>query len=1068
MNQSRHVVLVGLLALPIGLILPSAPALAQSWDVAADFSPSQNPNGVWTLGYLLSFGGTLTPYDTNGDWQPGFPQWTGTTNPSSDGFSGIFVKNTTSSLFIGGTNVIEAGKIFWQPGPNNEMPVARWTSPVNGYVLISAKFTGQDNTGNCTVDPHVLKNGVSIYDGYVSGFYGCSANNYTDRSGTAPEQTFSTVVQVAENDTIAFVVGYGGNDYYYDGSGIEASIAHTTPPINAGSIREVKEQQDSTSVSLSGSAVVTGKFNGFFYVEDPLRTSGIKVMSSASVAVGDAVSLIGTVATVDGERCICGATITSRASADEITPLGMPGKALALGKGPDVTGLLVRIFGTVSYRAPNGSYIYVDNGSELRDGTGQQGVRVLLTGPADPISTEIVPGQFVAVTGVAAMAAVDSMVVRAVRPRGDADLQPAISNGDAMAMANWWIDSLLGPDSSSRPFSFTYAEQPSALLLAGWLQSYSVREIDANRTERTITYTDPAGQLQVRCVATVYSDYPAVDWTLFFDNIGKSNSSIIENIQSLNANLAVGSGASDATLYYADGSAHVVTDFQPRETVLGDGASATFKPHAGRSSENTLPFFNLAKFDTSGVVIAVGWSGQWAATFARIGDTVNVQSGMERTHLRLYPGESMRTPSTLLLFWSGPDRIHGQNQLRRLILDHYTPRPGGELVTPPIAAAPSASVPYAATTQANMIQGIDNCAAHALPIDTWWIDAGWYPCNGNWVNVGTWTPDPARYPNGMKPVADEAHAKGYKFLLWFEPERVAAGTWLAVNHPAWIYGGSGGGLLNLGNPEALNWVKTNIGGMIGSIGVDIYRNDFNIQPLSYWRNADASDRQGANEIKYITGLYSFWDYLLTTYPNLLIDNCASGGTRLDIELIKRSLALWRSDYGVIEPYSAGQCMTHGLSYWLPITGVGENSLDPYKWWSYAGSHNVVLFDFYNDPTIWLPCTQMINKLKSVRDMYTGDFYPLTPYTTDESAWEAWQFDRPDLGKGLLEVFRRPLSPTAGMSYKLRGLIPSASYMLTNLSTGWNCTKTGRELMQTGFSVFIGANGAALFTYRLVD
>ena len=90
-----------------------------------------------------------------------------------------------------------------------------------------------------------------------------------------------------------------------------------------------------------------------------------------------------------------------------------------------------------------------------------------------------------------------------------------------------------------------------------------------------------------------------------------------------------------------------------------------------------------------------------------------------------------------------------------------------------------------------------------------------------------------RFPRGLQPVADAAHAAGMKFLLWFEPERVMPDTWLFQHHPEWLLRPSedmpaelkyqindGFHLLDLGNPAALAWVKDKISGMIGSLGID--------------------------------------------------------------------------------------------------------------------------------------------------------------------------------------------------------------------------------------------------------
>ena len=85
-----------------------------------------------------------------------------------------------------------------------------------------------------------------------------------------------------------------------------------------------------------------------------------------------------------------------------------------------------------------------------------------------------------------------------------------------------------------------------------------------------------------------------------------------------------------------------------------------------------------------------------------------------------------------------------------------------------------------------------------MPIDFWWMDAGWYPCDGQLAedrHLGARPRSASRA--ACAPISDHAHAEGVKTLVWFEPERVASGTWLAKNHPEWLLGGT---LLNLGTP----------------------------------------------------------------------------------------------------------------------------------------------------------------------------------------------------------------------------------------------------------------------------
>ena len=87
------------------------------------------------------------------------------------------------------------------------------------------------------------------------------------------------------------------------------------------------------------------------------------------------------------------------------------------------------------------------------------------------------------------------------------------------------------------------------------------------------------------------------------------------------------------------------------------------------------------------------------------------------------------------------------------------------------------------------------------------------------------------------------------------------------------------------------------------------------------------DRQGITEIKHVTGYLEYWDELRRRFPNLLIDTCASGGRRNDLETLRRAVPLWRSDFAY-EPAGMQQ-LTYGLSLWVPFFGTAVNSSDPY-------------------------------------------------------------------------------------------------------------------------------------------
>lgn len=109
--------------------------------------------------------------------------------------------------------------------------------------------------------------------------------------------------------------------------------------------------------------------------------------------------------------------------------------------------------------------------------------------------------------------------------------------------------------------------------------------------------------------------------------------------------------------------------------------------------------------------------------------------------------------------------------------------------------------------------------------------------------------------------------------------------------------------------------------MIERDGIDIYRHDMSLLPLQDWRSADAPDRAGIREIRYIEELYDLWDELRERVPQLLIDNGTSGDRRIDLETLSRAVPLWRFDY-FDGKLAAFQAQGVGLGLYLPLSSTG--------------------------------------------------------------------------------------------------------------------------------------------------
>jgi alpha-galactosidase len=662
-----------------------------------------------------------------------------------------------------------------------------------------------------------------------------------------------------------------------------------------------------------------------------------------------------------------------------------------------------------------------------------------------------------------------------------------------MAAASQWVtDKLAGGSTTTElPFSFTYNGEASAVLLKSWELKRSERQLDASRKETTLTYTDPKTGLILRCVAVTYRDFPAVEWILYFKNAGEiNNTPILSNIRALDSGLPLKRDRT-AVVHYANGSECRVDDFAPMLAPLGPTPVAPQAPwietknalllgsKEGRSSCGMLPFFNVDA-GTEGVIAAIGWTGDWTARVYRTASEVRLDAGMGRTHLKLLPGEEIRTPRILLLFWTG-ERMHGHNLLRQFVLAHYSPKIDGRPARVPVSLA---------TWGGNYAE---KHIAHArwfkenkLPLDFLWVDAGWYGndetrsgadvFNSKWSKlVGDWFPNPSYFPRGLEPVGQALKALDIGFLLWFEPERVRAGTKWAREHPEFLLGPDPTGtrfLFDLGNPAARLMATEHQVGLIRDGNISCYRQDFNLNPRPFWDAADAPDRVGIAEIRYITGLYQFWDDLLTRCPGLLIDNCASGGRRIDLETMSRSLPLWRSDVPSFPGFgvTAMQGQTHGLGLWVPLSAGVCDQENTYMFRSGLGSGMVLIMaEFEKDSRNhfsldWL--RTRLDELNQVRDYFLGDFYPLLSFTLAEDSWAAWQYDRPDLGAGVVLVFRRPQSPLIEAKFPLKGLEAESIYEFRDTDSGALTLLSGKECLERGLYVAMPDKPASrLFIYR---
>jgi alpha-galactosidase len=652
---------------------------------------------------------------------------------------------------------------------------------------------------------------------------------------------------------------------------------------------------------------------------------------------------------------------------------------------------------------------------------------------------------------------------------------PSAPAAEKAGSGKWFRDHFNPKKAAAMPFSFSYGQKASRELLQSWKAVVAETRVDRSRVKRVLTWTDPATGLQVRCEAVAYEDFPTVEWTVHFKNTGSSDTPVLSSVMAIDSGFARG-GAGEFTLHHFTGSPYTAADYQPFATQLGPGAVKRIGAKGGRPTNSDLSYFNV-EWPDGGAILAVGWPGQWAAEFTRDrGNALSIKAGQELTHFKLHPGEEVRSPLIGLQFYTG-DWIGAQNVWRRWMLAHNVPRPGGKL--PDVQMAACSSHQFGEMIHANtgkQLQFIDGYLREKLPLDYWWMDAGWYPYDpkysrDGWPNTGTWEVDQKRFPGGFRPINDHAHAKGLKIIVWFEPERVTPGTRLYTEHPEWLLTNpkrpNGEKLLDLGNRDARTWLTNHIDKLLHDEGIDLYRQDYNIDPLQFWRAADAEDRQGITEIHYCEGYLAYWDELRRRHPNMMLDSCASGGRRNDLETLRRAVPLLRSDF-LMEPTSQ-QCHTYGVAFWYPFYGTGTSSMDTYEFRSQMCPHFTACYDMRRTDLDFDHTRKLLKQWKDdLGPNFFGDYYPLTGYSLEKNVWMAWQWNRPEVGQGAVQAFRRQESDQERATFKLRGLDPKARYAFDDADQGRMGVFTGRQLMDKGLDVHLKSKPfAAIILYSKV-
>lgn len=355
------------------------------------------------------------------------------------------------------------------------------------------------------------------------------------------------------------------------------------------------------------------------------------------------------------------------------------------------------------------------------------------------------------------------------------------------------------------------------------------------------------------------------------------------------------------------------------------------------------PFFALDReglaTETTGDVHfgVLHWSGDFNITVEQqFGKRVSVTGGINEfdSSYRLQPGETFVTPE-----FTGGFSNRGFQRMSEILydwqLDHLIPR--GKKTDKAHAVRPviyNSWYPFEFDVREdNCLALIEKCAP--LGIELFVIDDGWMPKRvDDKAGLGDWVADPVRFPSGLGIIAQACHDKGMMFGLWVEPEMANPDSELYRNHPDWFIHAANRPasqsrnqvILNLARDEIRDWIIDWLDELIESCKLDYLKWDMNRYiGENGWPDAPIEDRQSLS-IRYTRNLLAIWKHLNEKYPDVLFENCASGGGRSDFGMVPYADRINRSDNA--DPVDV-MVLHEGFSMlFVPKTAGGAGNIAP--------------------------------------------------------------------------------------------------------------------------------------------
>lgn len=321
------------------------------------------------------------------------------------------------------------------------------------------------------------------------------------------------------------------------------------------------------------------------------------------------------------------------------------------------------------------------------------------------------------------------------------------------------------------------------------------------------------------------------------------------------------------------------------------GASMEGKP--GFGGANWIRFETETTAEIHGHCLAahLAWSGDHRLNVERDADGGTILlmgANFEPGEVTIAPGETWSAPEAQFALGNS-----GRASLRRIFHLHARAQALPPLVNTPRKIHLNSWEALGFKLDLAKLQRLADDGA-ALGIERFVLDDGWFKGRrSDCTSLGDWTPDSDLFPDGLAPLIDHVQARGMDFGLWVEPEMVSPDSDLYRAHPDWCLHELGKPRPTQRNQLVLDLTRTDVCEHLFGV-LDTLLRTYAIAYLKWDHNRNLFPLAGKGYAQ-TRALYALIDRLRAAHPSVEIETCASGGGRVDFEMLKRCTRFWASD-----------------------------------------------------------------------------------------------------------------------------------------------------------------------------